>query len=435
MRQLPWQRVHFTAIGGVGMTGLALILRDFQVQVSGTDEVPSKNLDLLRRRGCTVAVGHAAAHVQQPDLLVFSSAVRPDNPELVAAKAQHVRCVRRGEFLAELAVHFPQVVSVAGSHGKTTTTAMLTHLLRGVGRQPGYMVGGDLAGWPAPASAGDGSILVTEVDESDGTQTAMRSTHAIVTNAEDDHCWSVGGEEALREIFRTFARRADCLVTGDTPETHALFADHPQVEFIGLADIPADLALRVPGAHNRMNATMAIRLAAHLGVAPAAAAAALRDFGGVERRLTVRYQDARTVVVEDYAHHPTEVRASLQALREQFPGRRLRVAFQPHRFERVLRYQNDFARELSLADEVVVTPPFKAWLDDASLADPRQIATAITNGHARFSEESWPALADALLAAHTGQDVIVVMGAGTITALVPLLCARLAGSAPAATGA
>ncbi len=425
---LAWRHVHFTGIGGVGMAGLALILRDWDVQVSGSDAAESKNLARLRERGATIAVGHAARHVTTPDVLVYSSAVGPENPERQAAAAKGIPCVRRGVFLAALAEQFPRRVAVAGSHGKTTTTAMLSQILLDAGRDPGYLVGGEVGGRAAPATAGAGELLVTEVDESDGTQAWMNCTHAIVVNAEDDHCWSVGGEGALAEIFRELGRRTQCLVTyakDATDATRAYYGRHPDVEIITPATVRRDLGLRVPGEHNEINATLALRVALRLGVAEAAAIASLARFGGVERRLSTRYAGPGALVIEDYAHHPSEVHASLAALRRAHPGRRLRVIFQPHRNERVARFTDDFARELALADQVVVTPPFAAWVDDAGLADPSVIAARVPGGQARYATEPFPQLATRLAQEGAAGDVLVVMGAGTITELVPLLVASL----------
>jgi UDP-N-acetylmuramate--alanine ligase len=421
---LPWQRVHLIGAGGVGMTGLGLILAQRGVQISGSDEAESRNLARLREHG-PFAVGHAAAHLPATDLVVYSSAIPAENPELAAARARGLLCLRRGEFLAELARCFPLVVAIAGSHGKTTVTAMATQVLRAAGRQPAYLIGGDPGDGAPPAAAGAGQVLVTEVDESDTTQALMRSTYAIVTNVDDDHCWSVGGEEALRECFRTFARRSACLVTNDTPELRDLFAGHPDAIYCGAAAQAQVPPLRVPGQHNRGNAALVLAVAARLGVPLATAQAALAEFVGVQRRLTLRHEVGGVRVVEDYAHHPAEVRASLAALREQYPGGRLRVVFQPHRYERVARYAEAFSRELAAADEVVVVEPFSAWLHDAALADPRRIVAGIAGPPARYSTAPYEALAGELAESARAGDIIAIVGAGSIARLVPLMVPAL----------
>ncbi|OGV75483.1 MAG: hypothetical protein A3K19_29215 [Lentisphaerae bacterium RIFOXYB12_FULL_65_16] len=408
------------------MSGLAHICLDWGLTVSGTDAKASEALDCLAARGARVQAGHAADCVDGAELLVYSSAVREENPERIRARELGIPEMRRGEFLAHVATCFDNVVAVGGSHGKTTTAAMLAHILLDAGRQPGYLIGGDVPAWPRPARAGSGVVLVTEVDESDGTQSLVRSSHAIVTNVEDDHCWSLGGIEALERCFVDFADAAQRLITWDHPTPRRLFSHHPAARFLALADWPAGMELAVPGAHNLMNATLALEAAMQLGVAPAQAAVSLRSFCGVSRRLSERFRspDGRIVIVEDYAHHPTELRASLSALRGGYPKHRLLAVFQAHRVERVKRYAAEFADALSTTDEAVVTAPFAAWLDDLSLADPRTIATAVRGVPSRYHDGPLAELAAELaaeIAGRPGNELAAVIGAGDVSQLVPLL--------------
>jgi UDP-N-acetylmuramate--alanine ligase len=423
---LPWRHVHFVGVGGVGMAGLAHIVADFGVTVSGTDAVDSAMLGTLLARGLDVSFPHAQSVPDGADLVVYSNAVPARNPERQDADAKGIPSCLRGEFLARLAVHFPTVVSIAGSHGKTTTSAMLAHILRATKRAPGFLVGAAIPGWPRAAGAGDGEILVTEVDESDGTQALMRSTYAVVVNVEDDHCWSVGGIEALEECFRTFASRADHVLSWDGPATRRLFADHASAAFLGGEALP--MSLSMPGRHNRIDAALALAVAVRLGVPRDAAVAAMRTFPGVDRRLSVRYEspDGRTVLVEDYAHHPTELHAAMQALREGYRDHELHVVFQPHRFERVLRFGSQFSEELSQADRVVVYRPFAAWREDGDLADPAGIARGIDRIPARYAEEPITELAASVVESIAAPTVVVVIGAGDIHDLIAPLRERLA---------
>lgn len=423
--RVPWSRVHLIGAGGVGMAGIGLILREAGVGVSGSDAAASSYVERLRAAGAKIQVGHEAAHLGDAERVIYSSAIPPTNPEWQAAQGRELPCQRRGDFLADLAPYFRQVVSIAGSHGKTTVTAMLAHLLRRCGHDAGYLVGGEWPDGRPTATAGDGSLLITEVDESDGTQARMRSTIGIVVNVDDDHCWSVGGVEALHDCFRIFAQRAEQLIAWEAPATRELFADHPAVTWIDDDDVPADAALAVPGQHNRLDATLAVAAATRLGVESAAGWAALRSFPGVERRLSLRAEIGGMRVIEDYAHHPVELRASLAALREAWPDGRLRIVFQPHRYERIARYSADFARELSAADEVIVTEPFQAWVDDAGLADPAAIAEQVSGIPSRFSRAPYAELARDLAQSARSGDSMAVIGAGTITQLVPLLIAQL----------
>lgn len=430
MKQIPWRHVHFIGIGGVGMSGLAQILLDLGVSVSGSDQVKTMPCRRLETQGATFFSGHDAEHVpDDTDFVVFSSAVTVENPERRAAIERNIPSCLRGEFLARLAEHFKYVVSVAGSHGKTTTTAMIAHILREVGRRPGFLVGGEMPDWRAPASAGNGRTLVTEVDESDGTQAFMKSTHAVVINVEDDHCWSVGGLKALEDCFRTFAFNSGNLIAWQSPKTHELFDGHPNLSFCDAGDIPEDVKLRIPGKYNRINAALAVKAARELGVSRQGALEAVKTFPGVSRRMSIHYRslDGDMVLIEDYAHHPTELEGAITALRNNYPNHKLCVVFQPHRFERVKRYSQDFARILSKSDQVVVTVPFSAWKSDDELAAPRRISEHISEAPVVFWDHSMQELADELTHPIPQNTVIAVIGAGDVSEVIPHLKARLKG--------
>jgi UDP-N-acetylmuramate--alanine ligase len=426
---VPWQHVHFTGIGGVGMSGLAHILLDWQVEVSGTDVADSATLQHLSVRGATVSVPHDADAVDGADLLVHSSAVQPDNAELIRAHELGIRTIRRGAFLADVTSRYPKVVAVAGSHGKTTTAAMLAHVLQLAGFDPGFLVGGEILGQLRPARAGLGDILVTEVDESDGTQALVRSSHAVVLNVDDDHCWSLGGVDALERCFIEFARRGDQLFAWDCPALHELLGDHPCVQFVNESASPAGMRLRVPGVYYRLNAAMVCSVAARLGVPSSVSAEALASFQGVGRRLTrhIESPDGRSVLVEDYAHHPTELSCTLRSLRDTYPGHALSVVFQPHRFERIKRYAGAFGDALGAADDVTVVSPFAAWCDDSELADPREVAEAVRGG-AHFSGGSLADMVESVWERVMKADrrhVLAVIGAGDVTRAVPLFRDRI----------
>lgn len=430
---VPWTRVHFTGIGGVGMAGVAHILLDLGVAVSGTDEKDSELLQSLLTRGAKVAIGHDASLVNGSELLVYSSAIQPDNPELQEAGRRAIPIIRRGEFLAELAKLFPMVVCIGGSHGKTTTSAMLSHILREAGMEPGWMIGGMVNGVARNGGAGAGTILVTEVDESDTTQALMKSNYAIVTNIEDDHSWSVGGIEALEDCFRTFGFRADSLFTWSTEATRRIFAGHPECNYLSDDDIQDDMKVGVPGHFNLVNGLLAASVAIRIGVAPDKAFEALRSFKGVQRRMSIRYEtpDKNCVVLEDYAHHPTELHATMVAIRENWPEHRLIVVFQPHRFERIKHYAVDFARELSGAFATVVVAPFSAWVEDEEVADPMDIFNAVTTIRGYYTDEL-PEMAHYLeeygVIDPNEKTVYAIIGAGDINKAIPgivnSICAR-----------
>ena len=400
-------RLHFVGIGGAGMIGLARICHERGAIVSGSDAKDSANIEELRKLGVAVHIGSDPDRVGRVDRVIYSSAIPDDHPERALAPA-----TRRGVFLAELARSYSRPVGIAGSHGKTTVTAMLNHILQNCGLRNGWLIGGDVPGI-ASAAAGDGDIFVSEVDESDQTQAAFRSAEAIVVNADDDHCWSVGGEAALDACFRSFAANATHLTTWDSPRTRNLFAESADY----VSTVPEGLRIPQSGAHNRENAALAIAVATRLGLDEAAAVAAMADFPGVDRRLTLRL-DKPIGLIEDYAHHPTEVAASIQALREAWPTRPLRVVFQPHRNERVRRYCAEFATALSQADSVIVTHTFDAWVDDAGIARASDIVAACTCP-ADYVEADWDRIAQHVADSATPGDLIVIMGAGDIAELVP----------------
>ncbi len=413
--------MHFVGIGGAGMTGLALILADHNVSVSGSDEAESGNTRLLRSRGMVVTIGHSHATFTAPDLVVYSSAIGADNPELIIAQNQAIPTMRRGEFLARIAAFYSFPIAIAGSHGKSTVTAMVAHILRQARYRPGYLVGAEICQQPFPAALGSGKFFVTEVDESDGTQALLKSKAAIITNIDDDHYWSLGGKENLYRCFYDFACQSDHIVTSDTPTARAVLQGLSHVEYFPEAAIFPQIELQIPGRHNRLNAALAITLTMRLGLAFDAAITSLKSFAGVDRRLTLRFRQDNLVIIEDYAHHPAEIHASIDAVRESYPHHHLTLVFQPHRYERVKRYGEDFSRELSRADTVLVTTPFEAWIKDGCASGAREIVDRITAIPATYHEESYSELARTVISNRCLPEVIMVMGAGTISHLVPVL--------------
>ncbi len=432
--ELPWRSVHFIGVGGVGMYGLATILLDLGIQVSGSDAARSDNLERLLARSARIMVGHCPENLGHPDAAVYSSAIPEDNPELRQARESGLTCYRRGQFLALLAEYFETVVAIAGSHGKTTTAAMLAHIAKSAGRHPGYLIGGDVAGWNSPASAGCGRrLLITEVDESDATQALIHCAIGLVVNIEDDHCWSVGGEQALAACFVRFAEQAERVAAWSTGQTRSLLGSHPAIDFLTAADLPDRLRQQLVGEHNLIDAALAIAAAKLLGVSEAQAVEALARFPGVQRRMSVRLctPDRQSVIIEDYAHHPTELAATMQAVRQAWPEHRLTVVFQPHRFERIKRYAAAFRECLGQADAAVVFRPFAAWVEDGGLADPAGLIRGLEDLPARYCDGDFEQLTQATLEIGELNQVghpslFLVAGAGDVGQLVPHLRDRLA---------
>lgn len=422
---LPWRKVHFCGCGGVGMAALASLLLDDACAVSGSDAADSPLLRHLRRCGAKVSVGHGAANLpEDAELLVYSSAVPADNPERLEAARRGIPQLRRGCFLARVAASFKRVVAVSGSHGKTTVTAMAAHILRRCGVDCGYLVGGVPLNAAASGAAGNWEILIAEVDESDRTQELILPEIAAVLNVDDDHSWAVGGSAALAHSFAMLSEHALRTVAWDTDSLHEVLRTLVNVDWLAPAAAGKITGLQIPGAHNRANAAMAVKIAGHFGIEPEAAAAALRDFAGVKRRLTLRAssREGECLLYEDYAHHPTELAASLDALREAHPRHRLVVFFQPHRPERLLRYGGRFAEILAhRCDQCFIVPLFMAWEQDAPQADPQQLVADV-NRIAGKEQAGFIANCPALIAsciqdcfARDGVPVMVaVIGAGDI---------------------
>ncbi len=401
------------------MAPLATIALEQGVAVAGSDLELNDKTSALRAAGAVVFHGHRASQVPgDADGLIFSSAVPADNPERRRARELNIPEIRRGDFLSRLALAYRRTVSVSGSHGKTSVAALLTHILRNCGMNPGHMIGGAVPGMPS-GHAGDGDVFVTEADESDGTHTMLRSWLGVVPNADDDHAWSVGGEAALRDNFRRFARRCERLLYFADSVPHGWFAFHPHAEAYRLSDADA-FPLALIG-FQRRNAFLSVEAAVRLGVEREAAVKAAATFPGVVRRMTVRRSEAALTVIEDYAHHPAEVAASLEFLRTRYPGWHLRVLFQPHRYARLRKYLNVFAETLRRADSVVIAPVFSAWSGDGEVGG-AELAARI-GGVASYRDDSWEDLAAALLADRPAAPLLIaVIGAGDVDRVLPFLC-------------
>lgn len=390
MLKLPWKHIYFSGCGGVGMAALAQIVLDCQVKVSGSDLQDSELLQVLRERSCNIRLYQDSYLPDDIDLFVYSSAVPSDNPERLSAEQRNVPSLNRGAFLAELASFFPTVIAIAGSHGKTTTSAMLTHIAEKANLQPGFLIGGKVEGRKRSGSAGAGKIFITEVDESDGTQALISANLALILNIDDDHCWSLGGTENLEKCFSDFAQKAEKVFAWKDPETERVLANLLNCQFFEFSeDAALTNSLLLPGLHNRYNAAMAIKAASFLGINEKQAIKALEDFKGVDRRFTIHWQNPNEnkILLEDYAHHPTELQAVIEAIKEKWTKQKIYLVFQPHRYERIKRYSKKFAEILSKVDKVWIAAPFAAWKKDQEIADPQTIVDLINQKNAAKAEK------------------------------------------------
>ena len=402
------KKVHFVGIGGAGMAPLAQLLLARKVAVSGSDIEYNRKCQELSQRGAVIFTGHDAANLADDvDTVVYTSAAAADNPELAEARRRQLPCFRRGEFLAEYAKNYRRVIAVSGTHGKSSISALIASILCKCGKNPGFMIGAQVADMPSCDNGIGDDLFVTEADESDGTHTALKNFIGVVPNVEDDHVWSLGGREVLEKNFRTFAANSEILIYYASELCDRLFADHPHA--IRLAAMPDEFS----GLHGfqAANAFIAVQAAVLAGCDEASAALAAADYPQVKRRMTVHFSDERHTLIEDYAHHPTEVARSIEFLRLNYPGQPLLVVFQPHRYARLERYFEDFAQVLPTADQVVVVPVFAAWCESGKVGG-RELAAAIKG---KYIEASWPEIAEEIFRmVPASGGVVAVLGAGDV---------------------
>jgi UDP-N-acetylmuramate--alanine ligase len=348
------------------MSGLALVCHELGAAVSGSDRADSSYMERLRAAGLEAVVGHDAANLPDGAEVVVSTAIAADNPELALARERGLAVRHRGELLAELCRE-KKLIAIAGTHGKTTTTAMLTWALREIGADPAFFIGGEVPGLGpdgavANAGWGEGEWVVAEADESDASFLELSPEIAVVTNVEMDHHSRWGSVAELRTAFAQFAAQANTIVisAGDERYVDPLIGGKRSARaFDDRAPGPAELPLAVPGAHNVLNARAALAAAGLAGFDLEAVAAALASFPGVQRRLELKGERDGVRIYDDYAHHPTEVRAALEALREMAPTRLIAV-FQPHLYSRTKAFAEQFGAALALADEAVVLDVYPA---------------------------------------------------------------------------
>jgi UDP-N-acetylmuramate--alanine ligase len=357
------RRLHFVGIGGAGMSGLALVCARLGATVTGSDRSDSSYMERLRQAGLDPAVGHDAANLPEGAEVIVSTAIGNDNPELALARQRGIESIHRGALLAELCEE-KRLIAVAGTHGKTTTTAMIVWALRALKEDPAFFIGGEVPGLgrggeAANASWGKSEWVVAEADESDASFLKLRPEIAVVTNVEMDHHARWGSLAELHQAFRDFLAPAEGVAAPADGGLADLTEGGRVLGFDAEAPGPAALSLAVPGRHNLLNARAALAAIELAGMDVSAAAAALADFPGVRRRLELKGERGGARIYDDYAHHPTEVRAALSALRELDPERLIAV-FQPHLYSRTKALSEEFGAALALADEAAVLDVYAA---------------------------------------------------------------------------
>jgi len=454
----PSQRVHFIGIGGIGMSGIAEILLTMGYAVSGSDLRASPTTERLERLGAKVFVGHAAANAAASDVVVTSSAVAKDNPEVLEARARKIPVIQRAEMLAEL-MRLKYGIAIAGMHGKTTTTTMVAAVLAGGELDPTVVVGGRVDALGSNARLGKSQYLVAEADESDRSFLKLSPILAVVTNLDREHMDTYADMADIESAFVTFMDKVPFYgaVTAcvDDPRLRAILprvtrrvytygesaeADfrmrmlpnaegcHARFEINARGLVLGPFELYVPGRHNVLNATAAVAIGVQLGLAPEKIAAGLATFRGVDRRFQVRGVERGVTVVDDYGHHPTEIRATLQAARECGYGRVL-VLFQPHRYTRTRDLMEEFAGAFGDADAVQVLDIYAASEQPIEGITGEALAAAIrekNGGRVRYANSMAEAVERLAADARPG-EMILTMGAGSVSQAGPMLLEELRG--------
>lgn len=452
-------RVHFMGIGGSGMSGIAKIMAARGAIVSGSDLHDSSSLNGLRSLGITVHVGHSAENLGEPSIVIRSSAIPLDNPELVAAKEKGIEIVERAQALAELMVG-KRSVAIAGTHGKTTTTSMLTVALQHCGFDPSFSIGATVRNSGTNAHHGSGDTFIVEADESDGSFTAYKPLGAVITNIELDHVDNFKSLQEIEKLFREFAQTIQSggflVLCADDPGAQSLITELRAKSAVDLriltygedplADIKLDrivvgpksasarvvlhgrvlgeMELAITGRHNLLNAAGALAAAHALGANPLDVMAGLKLFTGARRRFEIKGVVNGITVIDDYGHHPTEIRATLETARIFAGACRVFAVFQPHRYSRTQAFSPEFASALSTADYTYLLEVYAA--SEKPIAGVTSILIASKMDKSQVSyEPSMPAVVEAVAHKATYGDVIITLGAGDVSALGPLILQSL----------
>jgi len=455
------KHIHFVGVGGAGMSGIAEILHNLGFQVSGSDAAESATTERLRSLGLRVEIGHSAPHIGDAQALVTSTAVAADNPEVVAARARQIPVVPRAVMLAEL-MRLRRGIAIAGTHGKTTTTSLVTAILVEAGLDPTFVIGGKLNAAGANSRLGQGEFIVVEADESDASFLKLSPVLSVVTNIDEDHMDTYGHSvEKLHAAFVEFLHRMPfygaAVVCADDPGVRAILGriERPVVSYglsegvsvraVNVQALPGaqmrftcqregatelDVLLNLAGEHNVRNALAAIAIAMELDCDDVAIQKALAGFSGVGRRFEKHGEwpaadGGRFVLIDDYGHHPVEMAAVLAAARGAYPGRRLVLAFQPHRYTRTRDCFADFVRVMKGADVVLLTEVYSAGEAPIDGATGTALAQAVGTPNFVATVADMPT---ALAALTRDGDVVIGMGAGSMSALPRLVAAHFQGA-------
>ncbi len=434
------RRFHFVGIGGIGMSGIAQILLEMGYEVSGSDLKESKNTEILKKKGARIFIGHSPKNVRgDVQVVVYSSAVREDNPEIKKARSLGIPVIPRGEMLAEL-FKLKEGIAVSGSHGKTTTTSMIAHILEEAGYDPTVIIGGILQRLGGNAKLGRGDLLISEADESDGSFLKLSPVVAVITNVDREHLDFYRDLEDIKEAFLRFADSVPfygfCVMNVDDPNLRSLasktsrrvvlFGTRESADILG-TDLSVEdgryrfkvlrkgkrigeIVLGIPGRHNVLNALASIATCLEIGVDFATIKETLESFRNAERRMELKGYYKGSPIYDDYGHHPTEIRAVLESVKDLYPGRRILLIFQPHRYSRTHHLFDDFVKVLRIPDITVVTEIYPAGEKNTYGVSGEELARSSGAIFAKDEEDIFSTIE------RFGEgSVILFMGAGDIT--------------------
>ncbi len=449
------KKIHFIGIGGIGMSGIAELLLNQGYRVSGSDLRDSDTTKRLTALGGEIVIGHSAENIAEVDVVVTSTAVKQDNPEVVEALRQHVAVIPRAEMLAEL-MRMKYGIAIAGTHGKTTTTSMMSVVLQHAGVDPTAVIGGKLDAFGSNAKLGRGKFLVAEADESDGSFMHLSPTIAVVTNIDEDHLDYYSGIEEIKKIFIDFINKVPfygrailCLEDNNIqdilPEVKKRFTTYG---FSSQADFYAEdiqqrqgrtsftvffqgkelgrISFRMPGRHNVLNALSVVAVAHELEIPLTTIIGGFRNFGGLQRRFEVRSEINNIMIVDDYGHHPVEIKATLSAAKNSW-NKRVIAVFQPHRYSRTAALFSDFQTAFYHADQVIVTDVYAAGEEPIEGATGESLAHGIVeHGHKSVTYcGSLEAASDCVAAMVEPGDMVISLGAGNVNQVCTLLADKL----------
>ena len=445
MRELSGTKFHFVGVGGIGMCGLAELMHNLGAKVSGSDMKANTQTERLGKMGIQIQIGHSAENIGDIDVLVYSSAVKTNNVELVAAREKHIPIIPRAEALAEI-MRLRRGIAVAGTHGKTTTTSLVASAFLKANADPTIVVGGRLDLIKSTAKLGTGEWLIAEADESDGSFHKLSPEFVIITNIDNDHMDHYKTFENLQQSFYDFAQRVPfygaVVACGDDPKVRDLFRDFSkkiiyygfdkkntyvlegeksQYKVYHQEQLMTEMHLPMAGAHNALNSLAAYIIGLEAGLKSADIVSGLENFRGVDRRFQLKGECKGAAVYDDYGHHPTEIRAVLAAFREQYPDKKLIVAFQPHRYTRFQTCWHDFLQCFDEVDRLCVLPVYAAGETEIPSVNSKEFCQQFLGDNARYYDNQ--SLLEKEILQQLGKgDVFITLGAGDIWKLGEALC-------------